>query len=650
MPIIHELIKQMALSAKVSIITKVTKERLSKQESEEIFDVPEDAAKQGATSKIKTSVSGLRDSLTKGVTELNPFKGPAHPPPVRAQDSFQGTSWWADWKWLSVPFSSSLTLDDDRALLPPLQDRPFVYCYYDTTMKKTREEKDAESKLLLTWRRAWWSRGFQPTILGPLEAMTNPKYQELQRSEMPSELKTDLMRWLAWESMGAGFLVDHTLFPVAHTEDPLLVFLRRGEYPTMTRWKGLEGALVIGSKADVTKTIRKLIDLPALKTAKNVVEGLSKSDFKVDKAQTSLVNYSPDTIKKQYPKIHDSLINGRARGLGALDRLINAHLHAAWQSSFPDGIEVLKPFAAYTTEMIAPALKLANSLAFCPDSPIPSSCPPGASSCNYCVAGTTSIKVTTTEQYLNSSGTFAIGTVPHPWTLATLTSCKERVDISWIRKEALRDPWLETITRGLLGSKVSSNSRIMNFKQAVAGDHAPTHALWLTAEADVPPDLEWQFGFRIPEALGVAYLADGSKDEANKKQETVKIYKPIKAERAEKSNTDARPEKPQPRPDDMSEGKNLTLRERRAKERALLEHAKKVVAFRKSTVETRLRASLEAWNLADTEAWKFARAFLARRSRERIEWEKQESKYSGGSGSEKGRSAWNRWTDSKRRE
>ncbi|RKK15215.1 hypothetical protein BFJ66_g12616 [Fusarium oxysporum f. sp. cepae] len=555
-------------------------------------DVAEDAAKADASSKIKTSVDGIRHSLKKGVTELNPFRGPAHPPPTRAQDSYQGTSWWADWNWLSVPFSSSLTLDEDRALLPPLQDRPFIYCYYDATVKKSREEKDADSDLLLTWRRAWWAQGFRPTILGSSEATGNPMYQELQRLEVQPELKADLMRWLAWQSMGTGMLVDYTLLPIAHTEDPLLVFLRRGKYPAMTRWKGLESALFV----------------------------------------------------------HDSVTNGRARGLGALNRLINAHLHAVWQSSFPEGIEVLKPFPEHTTEMVTPALKLADSLAFCPDNPIPSSCPPGISSCAHCAAGTTSMKVTTPEQYQNTSGAFAIGTVPHPWTLATLTSLKERVDVSWIRKEAPRDPWLETITKGLLGSKVSSNSRIMHFKQAVADEHAPTHALWLSAEADIPPDLEWYFGFRIPKGLGETYMAMSGKFEQGPMPGKVKADKPAKAERAAKADGDTRPEKPQPRPEDTPKGKELTPKEMQAKEKALLEHAKKIVAFKKSTVDTRLRASLEAWNLADTEAWKFARAFLARRSMERIEWEKQESKYSGGAGSEKGRNAWSRWKDSKERE
>ncbi|CAF3482693.1 unnamed protein product [Fusarium graminearum] len=609
-----------------------------------------DTEKQGASNKVKGSVSGLRDSLTKGVNGLNPFKGPAHAPPVRAQDSFQGTSWWADWKWLSVPLSSSLTLDEDRALLPPLHDRPFVYCYYDATIKKPIEEKDAESKLLLTWRRAWWAQGFQPTILGPSEAMTNPKYQELQRLEVQSDLKADLMKWLAWESMGTGFLADHTLFPVAHAQDPLLVFLRRGKYPAMTKWRGLGDALIVGLNKDITNTIRKLMDSPALKTTKSVSQGPTKNSFKIDKAQSSLVNYSPEVIQKQYSKIHDSLTNGRARGLGALERLINAHLHAAWQSGFPSGIDVLSPFSEYTTAMIAPTLNLANSLALCPDNPIPSSCPPGVSKCNRCAAGTTSMKVTTSDQYHNSTDEFVIGTIPHPWTLATLTSGKETVDVSWIRKEAPRDPWLETTTKGLLGSRVSSNSRIMSFKQAVTNEQAPTYALWLTAEADIPADLEWQFGFRIPKSLGEVHIADNSKSEGNQNQEAVRVEKQANAERADESDTDTRPEKPGPQPHDISQKKQSTPQEMQIRQKALLEHAKKVVAFKKSTVETRLRASLEAWNLADTEAWKFTRAFLTRRSRERIEWEKQESKYSGSSGSEKGRSAWNRWADSKQRD
>jgi hypothetical protein len=61
-----------------------------------------------------------------------------------------------------------------------------------------------------------------------------------------------------------------------------------------------------------------------------------------------------------------------------------------------------------------------------------------------------------------------------------------------------------------------------------------------------------------------------------------------------------------------------------------------------------LRGAIEAWNLADTEAWRFARAFLARSRVERLKWEEEEKKYAGGAGAERGKSeGWGRWFDDK---
>ena len=152
------------------------------------------------------------DTVSNSV--LNPFRQQAHPPPRQKNDEYNGSSWWADWKWLSVPFSSSVTLDEDRALLPHLANRQPIYCYYDATVQKTTEEKDAESDLLLIWRRAWWARGFKPVILSAAEAMNNPLYMVLQGSEADPALKRDMMRWLALESMGGGLLAQQIVFPI----------------------------------------------------------------------------------------------------------------------------------------------------------------------------------------------------------------------------------------------------------------------------------------------------------------------------------------------------------------------------------------------------------------------------------------------------
>lgn len=566
----------------------------------------------------KISVPRIGDSLSKSI--LNPFRQPSHAPPRQSNDEYAGSSWWADWKWLSVPFSSSVTLDQDRALLPPLRKRQPIYCYYDATVKKTRDEKDAESELLLTWRRAWWAQGFQPVILSAAEAIKNPTYEKLQRLDVDSRVKGDLMRWLAWETMGGGILAHYTLLPTVPKEDALLTYLRRGEYPHLTRWKNLDDALFVGLKDDISAAMQAFTEPSQLKLIKSGMSGMPDGIFKIDGASTPLAAYSPDVIEKKYAKVADSFKKGRADGLRDLNKLINTHLHVAWQNRFPDGIEVLKPFPEHTTTMISSALKLARELALCSDSPMPSTCPPNLPKCTPCVARSP-VRVATPARYHNSSGTFSIGTVPHPWTLAVVDNMRESLNLSWIRRESQRDPWLTTVTRDLLGTGVSGNRRVMSLKEAVAGEHATAHSLWLVAEKEMPADMSWYFGFAIPKQG----LDDG------------KSGSPVPADRIPKKNSKA---------PDRSDGP-VASEEDVAKEPPLLERARDVVAQTKSTDETKLRASLEAWSMADTEAWKFVRAFQSRRAMERAEWEKAEAKYSSGSGTEKGRNAWNRWRDRK---
>ena len=120
-------------------------------------------------------------------------------------------------------------MDENRLILPVLVQRTPIYCYYDHTIEKDKDTKAVDSDLLLSWRRAWWAKGFKPIILSPAEAMNNPRYEEVQKlpDKLDPALKTDLMRWLAWEDMGGGVLAHYLLFPMGDHDDPLLNFLRR---------------------------------------------------------------------------------------------------------------------------------------------------------------------------------------------------------------------------------------------------------------------------------------------------------------------------------------------------------------------------------------------------------------------------------------
>ncbi|KAF9878965.1 hypothetical protein CkaCkLH20_03865 [Colletotrichum karsti] len=587
-----------------------------------LFTLPSSIPSGPSLSKYtdhKFSIPSIKNAFSS-TSRLNPFRSPSHPPPRQQNDTYGESSWWADWKWLSVPFSSSLTLDEDRSLLPPLKTRPPIYCYYDTTIKKDAASKDAESELLLTWRRAWWARGFKPIILSAAEAMKNPLYDELQRNkDIDPDLKTDLMRWLAWDNMRGGLLAHHTTLPMGSHIDPLISYLRRGEYPQLTRWNNLGNGLFAGAEKDVTAAIKAAMAAGSkLKESKDFVAVASEDTFKIDNFPKAIAYYDVEIIQDKYPKVAEAIAADRAAGLKALKELINAHLHTTWQNVFSDGIAVLKPLPQHMTHMIDGAWHLAGDLSMCPDSPMPSSCPPNNAKCKPCVPAQP-MHVSTPNRYYNTTTLYTIGTVPHPYTTALLTNLQDHIEIPWIRRKSERDAWLAAVTKDLVGTGVGSQYRIIRFKEAVAGEYATSHSLWLQAEKDMPKDLDWHLGFAIPHNA-----TDGTSET------------PV-------PGPERRPQ-PQHDPKDGPVASDADL----DKEPPLLKRAREM-GKTKDPKDLAVRSAIEAWNLADTEAWKFARAFLARRIVERKEWEDNESQYAGGVGSEKGRrQSWgDRWNDMK---
>lgn len=572
-----------------------------------------------ASNKFPVSLPKLKNfkNPLSGSSLLSPFRPPVHPPPRQKNDTYEEASWWADWKWL-VPFSSSLTLDEDRSLLPPLAVRPAVYCYYDVDAKKDLATKDAESELLLMWRMAWWAKGFRPVILTAAEATNNPHYETLQHVEVQDAFKPELMRWLAFENMGGGLLSDPALLPMGAYDDSLISFLRRraGEYPALTTWAGLDGGLYAATKQQAADFLQEVMEADLSKPTHpdNLTDLVRPESIVFDATPRSLAYYSPATLKQSYPKVADAVKKDGAKGLLALRDLMNAHSHIMWQNLFSDGIAILKPLPRHTTLATEDAWQLGHMLANCPESPLPDSCPPNLPKCVPCKGADSKVKVTTPERYVNSSTLFTVGTVLHPYTLVTLDNVKETLTVDWVRRQMARDPWLYETTLELLGTKVGSGVRAMRIKEAIAGAENTGRSIWLTAEKEPPSDLHWNFGFRLP---------------------TTKT-KPLPNPGAKPSDADP-PEEADP---EAEQGSSAEVE----LERSLLLKALGVVAS-PGKDESRLRDAVEAWNLGDTEAWKFARAFLARQTVERVSWETEESQYGEGAGSEGGRHTFDRWVD-----
>ncbi len=108
------------------------------------------------------------------------------------------------------------------------------------------------------------------------------------------------------------------------------------------------------------------------------------------------------------------------------------------------------------------------------------------------------MKISTPPCYRNSSNQYIIGTVPHPYTIASLANLKDSLDIPWVRRTSERDVWVTALTREILGTGRSAAPRLLRFKEAVASETHAANSLWLTAEVKLPNDLDWRFGFVIP--------------------------------------------------------------------------------------------------------------------------------------------------------
>lgn len=530
-----------------------------------------------------------------------PFGPAVHKPPIPTKETTGEAKWFSDWKWLN-PFSDSITSDEEKSVLPHLRKRPPIYAFYDTSADRNEATRAAENKLLLIWRRAWWAQGFKPVILGRAEAMNNPLYQRAQSKTLDAKLETEVMRWLAWEQMGGGILANWLVLPMGPHEDNLLSFLRRGEYPKLARYEGLGLGLYSGNKEHIETALSHALASEKLPKAKSVTEQFPREAFKVEPKPASIAFYDGAVLSEHYKSISTSLAEDKPAGLRSLAELITSHLHVTFLNTFPIGFAILTPHPAYTLTLSQPALSIAHSLAACPESPIPSSCPPNHQSCTPC-STSKPVPIDTLASFYNTSSLYTIATLPHPYTLTSLLSPDKDISIRHIRRDTDRDRWLQAVTEVTLGKDISGPSRIVSFKETVASDWGSARGLWMTEDPPVPEhkDLEWHFGFALPFV----------------------------------NNANLIPTKQRPSEKESKQQSSIIEKSRR-----VLSKKRK-----KGDMDVRTKDAVEAWNLADAEAWRFVRALGARETLKRKEWEAKEKKFAGGEKDEGRGQGWGRWFD-----
>lgn len=573
---------------------------------------------------------------------LNPFAAPAHTPPPEQANSTSGSKrWYSDWKWQN-PFSSSITFDEDRSVLPPEKNRPPIYTFFDVSADKKDDERQRHQKELLEiWRRAWWAKGFKPVVLGPAEAKNNPQYRKLMGLQLGKEMETELMRWLAWQSMGSGILCNWLAVPMGDYDDSLISFMRRGEYPKLTRYGSLDNGLFVGSKDHIDGVVNAALSNTDIQKKSSIFDAVPSKTFTTDRNHDAIAFYSTSNIKSLYKATQKKLETSRNEGLADLALLINSHLHTTWQSSFPSGISVLKPFPQFTSTLVAPAIDLARNLSQCSISPEPTSCPPNHRSCTPCLPSST-LRISTPPVFRNNTKTFTIATIPHPFTLLSLKHSRPSLDLKFIRRSTDRDAWITSATKELLGTGLSSFARLVGFKDIVASDFSAPRTLWLTAEE--PPahqpyltesqavELDWSLGFTIPRAPALSG------------QSETPVPGPERRPPPPKQDWEG----PEPSDKQLADEAALLASSRFALEGKRPDGGKdgawawgggKVGKGNEQPLDVkRVRDGVEAWNLADTEAWKFVRAFGARKVVERKRWVEEEERFLG-------RGVVGRWVD-----
>ena len=536
---------------------------------------------------------------------------PTHKPQPQKNSTSGDVHWFSDLKWLK-PFSASVSLDDDRSVLPPLKPRPHIYTYYDAEAEKDEKVRVAEDQLLLIWRRAWWAQGFRPVVLGPSEAKNHYRYDSVKAKTLPPQLEAELLRWLAWGHMGSGILANWLCLPMSTRDEELLTSLRGGEFPALIRYDGFSNGLFAGDQEAVNNAIKEVLDKADSKDSKSII---NIATFNVEKTPLSLAFYDATTITKHYQQIADQLAKNKAEALTWLAELVTSHLHLTFLGHFPKGFAVLTPYPHKSHLLTHTAYSLAKALRACPSTPISSSCPPNEPECRPC-SSDTAPPILTPDQYTNTSSVYHLGTTPHAYTFASLLSKTRDLTTRHIRRDTGRDRWLEQVTQKTLGKDIGGPSRLVDFKESVAGESGAARGFWMI---DFPPpsrkDLEYHFGFTLP-AFNISDatlppMLEGPID-----------HEPSKREKKARE-------------------KDLQL------QKDLISAAKEVVSHKKKRKEKPgVKEMVEAWNLADTEAWRFVRAYRARERVQREKWEQEERLFAGGESIEGG---W-RWFDKRKRE
>ncbi|KAK9368105.1 hypothetical protein V1509DRAFT_579622 [Lipomyces kononenkoae] len=505
-----------------------------------------------------------------------------------------------------TPFSFSVSsAGSDVAVLPQLHDRCPVYTFYDPQLAGAAgRNTTTEERLIAVWRQAFWALGFKPTVLDQSHAKSNPLYKSINEMNFGGQSKIDVMRFLAWSTSPTGILTTNRVVPMTTwpTENTWN-FWRSCEFGPLTTYKDTGSGFIVGSQQAVDDFVtQSFTDASMAKIASAV----TSNRFHVEPKTEFLAQYSPDFVPNNYKRLSED----------KLPELINAHLHSTFLSRFKQGgISVLDPFPQSAHAISFPSLAMATALATCPAVEFELYCPSNIPNCFKCSKSLRKDFVKSVSAIPDSPSTFVIITIPHPVTSIALSHSASDVTADIVRRETSRDLFVRTATSEIIKKGLGPSHRVLELKKLAAASSELLDNMYISV-------FESQFGFNnclvtdyFRWAVGFNFGPLMDNETSAKKQATFdavvqEIETCLPAEPYIEIQTEV----------------TRMLDPKDAKSSTQLSVSDTITTIRDRILsadpDRKLKVQMvEAWNMADTELWRFVRALNERAESEEKIWE-----------------------------
>ncbi|KAK9352136.1 hypothetical protein V1523DRAFT_414803 [Lipomyces doorenjongii] len=511
-----------------------------------------------------------------------------------------------------TPFSFSVSsAGSDVAVLPQLHDRCPVYTFYDRDLAAAAGRNTTiEERLIAVWRQAFWALGFKPTVLDLSHSKRSRLYNSINELNLEGESKIDVMRFLAWSANPTGILTTNRVVPMTTwpTENTWR-FWRSCQFGLLTTYKDVGSGFIVGSQQAVDEYVARTF----AHASRGKIVSAAQSLFHIEPKTDFLAQYSPDFVLKNYEGLPEE----------KLPDLINAHLHSTFLSRFSEGgISILDPFPESAHAIAFPSLATATALATCPLVEFEAYCPSNIPNCYKCSQSLRKDFIKTVPAIPDSPSTFVMITIPHAMTYLALSHSTSGLTADVVRRETARDMFVRKVTSEIIKEDLGAPYRALELKKMAVASSEVLDAKYISVFESqfafenclVSDYFRWAVGFNFgPRAAenGEEKLSSENQGTFDSVAHEIGMCLPAPAYIELQKEAERMLDRKVNKGDESSTPLSVSATITAIRDRILSKDFDW-----KQELEM-----IEAWNMADSELWRFVKALNERAAQEEKIWE-----------------------------